>query len=186
MSKPIKGRKKSSKKKKWSIKKKVIISTLIVFALVMATLATGYFFIRSKVYSGIDTQEITSDEDYKEVEGITNVLLIGTDARDLDEASRADSMIIATLDNNNKNIKLTSLFRDTLVDIPGHGEGKLNAALAYGGPELLLKTIKNTYGISINKYVIINFWGFEAVIDQMGGIELNVEDYMLNELNKYI
>lgn len=186
MSKSIKGRKKSSKKKKWSIKKKVIISTLIVFALVMATLATGYFFIRSKVYSGIDTQEITSDEDYKEVEGITNVLLIGTDARDLDEASRADSMIIATLDNNNKNIKLTSLFRDTLVDIPGHGEGKLNAALAYGGPELLLKTIKNTYGISINKYVIINFWGFEAVIDQMGGIELNVEDYMLNELNKYI
>ena len=188
MSKPNRKRKKHSKKKRWSTKKKVIVSTVIIFALLICTLATGYMYIRSKIYSGLNPSETISDIDteYKEVEGITNVLLIGTDARTLDEASRADSIIIATLDNNNKQIRLTSLFRDTLVNIPGHGEGKLNAALAYGGPELLIKTIKETYDIILDKYVIINFWGFEAIIDQMDGLELNVEEYMLKELNKYI
>ena len=186
MSEPNRKRKKRSKKKRWSTKKKVIVSTVIVFALLICTLATGYMYIRSKIYSGLSPSETISDTEYKEVEGITNVLLIGTDARTLDEASRADSIIIATLDNNKKQIRLTSLFRDTLVNIPGHGEGKLNAALAYGGPELLIETIKETYGISLDKYVIINFWGFEAIIDQMDGLELNVEDYMLDELNKYI
>ena len=171
MSEPNRKRKKRSKKKRWSTKKKVIVSTVIVFALLICTLATGYMYIRSKIYSGLSPSETISDTEYKEVEGITNVLLIGTDARTLDEASRADSIIIATLDNNKKQIRLTSLFRDTLVNIPGHGEGKLNAALAYGGPELLIETIKETYGISLDKYVIINFWGFEAIIDQMGGLE---------------
>ena len=186
MSEQKEKRKKRSIKKRWSTKKKIIISTIVIFALLISTLATGYLYIRSKIYSGLNPSETISDTEYKEVEGITNVLLIGTDARTLDEASRADSIIIATLDNNNKKIRLTSLFRDTLVNIPGHGEGKLNAALAYGGPELLIETIRNTYGINLDKYVIINFWGFEAVIDQMGGLELNVEDYMIDELNKYI
>ncbi|MEN8077154.1 LCP family protein [Clostridioides difficile] len=186
MSEQKEKRKKRSIKKRWSTKKKIIISTIVIFALLISTLATGYLYIRSKIYSGLNPSETISDTEYKEVEGITNVLLIGTDARTLDEASRADSIIIATLDNNNKKIRLTSLFRDTLVNIPGHGQGKLNAALAYGGPELLIETIRNTYGINLDKYVIINFWGFEAVIDQMGGLELNVEDYMIDELNKYI
>ncbi|WP_302623850.1 LCP family protein, partial [uncultured Clostridium sp.] len=115
-----------------------------------------------------------------------NVLLIGVDARDLDEPCRSDSMIIATLDNNNKKVKLTSLFRDTLVDIPGHGEAKLNAAYMLGGPELLMKTVKETYNVSIDKYIIINFWGFETIVDYIGGIEVDVKDYQLEELNKYI
>ena len=95
-------------------------------------------------------------------------------------------MIIATIDNNNKKVKLTSLFRDTLVDIPGHGEAKLNSAYMLGGPELLLETVKETYNISIDKYIIINFWGFEAIVDYIGGIEVEVKDYQLEELNKYI
>ena len=78
------------------------------------------------------------------------------------------------LDNNTKKIKLTSLFRDTLVNIPGYGEQKLNAAYALGGPSLLLETINDTYDIHIDKYVVINFWGFEAIIDQIGGIEVDV------------
>lgn len=186
MNEQNKNRKKRSSKKRWSTKKKIILSTVVVFALIIGMLASGYLYIRSRIYSGLNPSEITSDIDYQEVDGITNVLLLGTDARTLDEAARADSIIIATLDNNNKNIRLTSLFRDTLVNIPGHGEGKLNAALAYGGPELLIETIRNTYGINLDKYIIINFWGFEAIIDQMGGLEFDVEDYMLEELNKYI
>lgn len=186
MSEQKEKRKKRSIKKRWSTKKKIIVSTIIIFGLLISILATGYLYIRSKIYSGLNPTETISETEYKEVDGITNVLLIGTDARTLDESARADSIIIATLDNNNKKIKLTSLFRDTLVNIPGYGEGKLNAALAYGGAELLIETIRNTYGINLDKYIIINFSGFEAIIDEMGGLELNVEEYMLEELNKYI
>ena len=186
MSEPNRKRKKRSKKKRWSTKKKVIVSTVIVFALLICTLATGYMYIRSKIYSGLSPSETISDTEYKEVEGITNVLLIGTDARTLDEASRADSIIIATLDNNNKEIRLTSIFRDTLVDIKGYGPYKLNAAMAFGGIDLLKDTIQETYDINIDKYIIINFWGFEAIIDQIGGLEIDVKEYQLDELNKYI
>ena len=176
----------SKKKKKWSTTKKVVLSLLAVLVILVGTVLGFYQHVKNKIYIEKEPSISKSDTEFQEVKGITNVLLIGVDARDLDEPCRSDSMIIATLDNNNKKVKLTSLFRDTLVNIPGHGEAKLNAAMAYGGVELLIETIKNTYGINLDKYIIINFWGFEAIIDQIGGLEFNVEDYMLNELNKYI
>jgi len=176
-------------------KKKAIIGSIIILVIV-AIIGTvmGYFsYVKSKIYTEsnevkLNTVEKKSEDDvdYKEVEGITNVLLVGTDGRDLEEPARADSIIIATLDSNNKEIRLTSLFRDTLVDIEGYGANKLNAAMAFGGIELLKDTIRETYDISIDKYIIINFWGFEAIIDQIGGLEIDVKDYQLKELNKYI
>lgn len=172
-------RKSKIKRKKWSNKKKVVVSTISVFIAIIILLLGGYMYVKNKIYSNSD---VIKNSEYKEVPGITNVLLIGTDARTLDEQSRSDSIIIATLDNNNKKIKLTSLFRDTLVNIPGYGEQKLNTAYALGGPSLLLETISDTYDIHIDKYAVINFWGFEAIIDQIGGIEVDVKDYQLEEL----
>ena len=106
--------------------------------------ASYYSYVKSKIYTEsneikIKTVDKKSEDEvnYKEVEGITNVLLVGTDGRDVNEKARADSIIIATLDNNNKEIRLTSLFRDTLVDIEGYGPHKLNAAMAFGGIDLL-------------------------------------------------
>ena len=181
-------------KKKYSLRKRIIISTIsIVLAVVVGVVIGYYSYVKSKIYAEpseieVKTVEKKNEEevDYEEVEGITNVLLVGTDARDLKESARADSIIIATLDNNNKEIRLTSLFRDTLVDIDGYGPYKLNAAMAFGGINLLKDTIQETYNINIDKYIIINFWGFEAIIDQMGGLEIDVKDYQLDELNKYI
>ena len=182
-------------KKKYSLRNRIIISTIsIVLAVVVGVVIGYYSYVKSKIYADpseieVKTVEKKNEEevDYEEVEGITNVLLVGTDARDLKESARADSIIIATLDNNNnKEIRLTSLFRDTLVDIDGYGPYKLNAAMAFGGINLLKDTIQETYNINIDKYIIINFWGFEAIIDQMGGLEIDVKDYQLDELNKYI
>ncbi|CUP00073.1 MULTISPECIES: LCP family protein [Clostridium] len=181
----VKRRQNKDKRKKWSNRKKIIVSTISVLIAIIMLLLGGYLYVRGKIYSNDNSNSI-KDSEYQEVPGITNVLLIGTDARTLDEQSRSDSIIIATLDNNTKKIKLTSLFRDTLVNIPGYGEQKLNAAYALGGPSLLLETINDTYDIHIDKYVVINFWGFEAIIDQIGGIEVDVKDYQLEELNKYI
>lgn len=180
------------KKKINSLRNRIIVSTIcIIFAIILGAAVGYYSYIKSKIYTKpneIKVRTVDNEENvkYKEVEGITNVLLVGTDARDLKESARADSIIIATLDNNNKEIRLTSLFRDTLVDIEGFGAYKLNAAMALGGIELLKDTIQNTYDINIDKYIIINFWGFEAIIDKMGGLEIDVKDYQLDELNKYI
>lgn len=176
----------SRKKKNWSTTKKVVLSLVMVLVILIGTVLGFYKHIKNKIYVKKEPSISSNDSEFKEVEGITNVLLIGVDARDLDEPCRSDSMIIATLDNNNKKVKLTSLFRDTLVDIPGHGEAKLNAAYMLGGPELLMKTVKETYNVSIDKYIIINFWGFETIVDYIGGIEVDVKDYQLEELNKYI
>ena len=174
------------KKKSWSTTKKVVLSLVMVLVILIGTVLGFYKHIKNKIYVKKEPSISNNDSEFKEVEGITNVLLIGVDARDLDEPCRSDSMIIATLDNNNKKVKLTSLFRDTLVDIPGHGEAKLNSAYMLGGPELLMKTVKETYNVSIDKYIIINFWGFETIVDYIGGIEVDVKDYQLEELNKYI
>lgn len=176
----------SRKKKNWSTTKKIVLSLVMVLVILIGTVLGFYKHIKNKIYVKKEPSISNNDSEFKEVEGITNVLLIGVDARDLDEPCRSDSMIIATLDNNNKKVKLTSLFRDTLVDIPGHGEAKLNAAYMLGGPELLMKTVKETYNVSIDKYIIINFWGFETIVDYIGGIEVDVKDYQLEELNKYI
>lgn len=170
-------------KAKMSSTKKILIS-ISGLALVVAILVfSAYMYIRGQVYEENPRAEAI---EYKEQPGITNILLIGTDARKLDENARADAIIIATIDNNNKKLKLTSIMRDTLVKIPGHGEQKINAALACGGPELLMQTIKDNFDISLNKYVMVNFKGFQSIIDKVGGIEVDIKDYEIKELNKFI
>ena len=173
----------STEKKKMSKKKKILLSVGIVFLLIILGIGGTYMYIRGHIYQGNTSgEEVT----YEEQPGITNILLIGTDARKLNEAARADAIIIATIDNNNKKLKLTSIMRDTLVNIPGHGEQKINAALAFGGPDLLMKTIKENFNLSLNKYVMVNFNGFTSIINAVGGIDVDVHDYEIKELNKFI
>lgn len=117
---------------------------------------------------------------------ITNVLLIGTDARSSKEQGRSDAMMIATIDEQHKKIKLTSLARDTYVDIPGHGEQKLNHAYSYGGADLLMQTIEHNFYIDISNYAIVNFNSFSSIIDALGGVTVEVKENELSELNKYI
>ena len=190
--------KKKRKKRKLNKRKKAIIGIFSVLLALIVFIASGYFYVRSKIYRATNpvektavTQDTTSEEEetveYTEVKGITNVLLIGADGTSFDsEDQRSDSILIATLDNNNKKIKLTSLYRDALVYIPGYGENKINASFFLGGPELLMETIKYNYDINLEKYVMINFVGFEAIIDQIGGLEIDVQQYQIHELNKYI
>ena len=131
---------KTVNKKKKPKKRTIILSIIFILVFAMVGISASYYsYVKSKIYTEsneikIKTVDKKSEDEvnYKEVEGITNVLLVGTDGRDVNEKARADSIIIATLDNNNKEIRLTSLFRDTLVDIEGYGPHKLNAAMAFG------------------------------------------------------
>lgn len=123
---------------------------------------------------------------YTTVDGITNILLIGADYREGEEQARSDTMMILTIDTVNDKIKLTSLLRDMLVYIPGYGKSKLNHSFAYGGEELLMDTIRVNFGIDLDKYAIIDFNSFKEIIDKLGGVEVDVKENELEELNKYI
>ena len=96
----------SKKKKKWSTTKKVVLSLLAVLVILVGTVLGFYQHVKNKIYIEKEPSISKSDTEFQEVKGITNVLLIGVDARDLDEPCRSDSMIIATIDNNNKKVKL--------------------------------------------------------------------------------
>ncbi|MGG7142574.1 LCP family protein [Clostridium nigeriense] len=191
---------KENKKKKKNIGKIILLSILGVIAISIAVAVGYYNHIRNQVYVEY-TPTPKNNVEYTEVDGITNVLLIGTDGRTTDEPARSDSIIIATLDNNNKKVKLTSILRDTLVNIPEYGEDKINAAFYYGaleeddkgnlrgseaGAALLMNTIEENFNIHLDKYIIVNFWGFESIIDEIGGIEADIKDYEIDEINKYI
>jgi len=188
------------KKKRITKKNKNMIAIVSVILVIISVITIMYFNLRGKVYSNYTPQKKQEDS-YSEVDGITNILLIGIDGRTLDEPSNSDSIIIATIDNNKKKVKLTSIIRDTLVNIPEYGEYKINAAFflggieededgkfkgAEGGAALLIETIEENFNLHLDKYVIINFWGFEDIIDTIGGIDIDIKDYEIDEVNKYI
>jgi polyisoprenyl-teichoic acid--peptidoglycan teichoic acid transferase len=118
--------------------------------------------------------------------GITSILLLGVDTRNPDSfKERSDSMMILTIDQNNKKIKLTSLQRDMLVYFPGQAAKleKINAANAFGGPALALRVVNDTFRLDIKDFVVVNMHGMERLIDLAGGVMIDVtepEVYFLN------
>ena len=111
--------------------------------------------------------------------GSYNVLLLGSDSRGEDQG-RSDSIMIAHYSKKNKQPKLVSIMRDTYVAIPtseGIEYNKINAAYSYGGPELVRKTIKQTFGIPIDYYAVVNFDSFPKIIDTLapGGLKIDAE-----------
>lgn len=102
--------------------------------------------------------------------GSQRAVLLGSDAR-AEEASRSDTIMIAKAGGG-----LLAVPRDTLVEIPGIGQDKVNAAFANGGPELSVETLENLTGLPIGNYVVLNFGGVEEIVDALGDITLNVEE----------
>lgn len=119
-------------------------------------------------------------------ENVYNILLIGTDNRSKDETGRSDSMIIVSINRETKQITLASILRDTYVSIPKVGNNRINAAYAYGGVELLLETIQTNFKIKIDQYAMVNFYGFMNVIDQLGGISMDVSADEIEVMQNYI
>ncbi len=126
---------------------------------------------------------ISSEDKSKE---IYNILLIGRDGTTNNTPSRSDTMIVLTIDEINKSLKLTSLARDTLVKIPGRGYEKLNHAYAYGKEELLIRTINENLDLNINDYAVVNFKSFIEIVNIIGGVDVTINEREINHLNKVI
>ncbi|MDF2674862.1 MAG: hypothetical protein K0R09_3130 [Clostridiales bacterium] len=118
---------------------------------------------------------------------ITNIALFGIDVgRQKNEAAHSDAIMIISIDEVHKKIKLSSIIRDTYVDIDGHGKGRINAAYMFGGPELAIKTINKNFNMNIRDYYTVNFSGLADIIDGVGGIDINIKKREIDEVNKYM
>ena len=180
---------------------KVIISFVLVIAILFNAVYVVYNSFMSRInfvetpsnsdvsftdfdvsYTDIDDDSDNIPEDViVSTEDVTLYLLVGSDSRiGTDAQSRSDSLIVAAVDRKHKKIKLISFMRDMLVKIPGKGYNRINAAYSYdsGRKDMTLtytrKTIKENFGIDVEKLVVIDFTGFQKIIDMMGGIDMTL------------
>lgn len=112
-------------------------------------------------------------------DNVLNILLFGQDSKgDGEDYGRSDTMILMSIDNVHKKLKLTSFQRDTYVHIPGLGDDKINAAYSFGGEKKSIETIEANFGIKVDKYATVDFDAFRDIIKILGGvdIELSIEE----------
>lgn len=166
-------------------KKKLVLSLLAI--LLIGIFIYGYYILdqaenveisEDDEDLGIDEEIVERNKDYD----VINIVLFGIDRRGTSGNARSDSMIIASLDRSNKVVKLTSLMRDTYIEIPGRGMDKLGHAYAYGGPELGVKTINHNFNMDIKEFMTVDFTGFEQIIESVGGVEVDITPAEANHM----
>ena len=169
-----------------------LLSVLAIF--LVLTLATGglALWVRHSIASGIEfiadpfagiparapQQKVAAGE-----EPAVNILVLGTDSRTSasdpsqwkEGAQRTDAIMIVQVSGDRKTVSVMSIPRDSWVEIPGHGQGKINAAYSYGGPSLTIHTVENLTGIHIDHFAVANFESFVALTDEIGGVRINLK-----------
>lgn len=175
-------KKKNGKKKKSRGKKvlTVLVVLLVLFGAVWY-LAIGSIYGKMR-YSRVET---LAGEPLKE-NGVVNILLIGSDSRTEGDDGRSDAMILLSVSSKTRTIHMTSLLRDMYVDIPGRDGNRLNAAYSFGGPELLLETVKQNLGIEVNRYAVVNFQAFANLVDAVNGVDLELTNEEVKWVNAYL
>ena len=173
------------RKKRQKIKRIMILILVIVLA--FPTIGAISFIKKvADAYDPTIASGVFDNIAHINKKGITNILLLGSDAREGEKESRTDTMMIFTIDTVHNSLKLTSLARDAYVNVPGHGNTKLTHAYYFGGVELLTKTIEENFGIDIHNYALVNFESFMYIIDAVGGVTVDVKESDIKELNKFI
>ena len=170
---------KKAPKKKRRVGKPLFIIFLvlvIIFAGVFGVIYSTACKIDYKPESHVENIYVDSSELMQDRK-VVNILLIGVDGSSSDESLRSDTMLLVSIDRNNKKIKLTSFLRDTWALIPStNAYNKLNAACSYGGAQLVIDTIEYNYNIKIDHYMLVGFDMFQTIIDSIGGIDVEVTE----------
>ena len=177
-------RRKGNRKRKKTPVALVVVALLLVviigFGGALFSAANG---IVSKFEAAEEVEHIENVDSLISESHVRNILLIGSDARNSDTSSRSDTIMIVSVNKQTGKISLCSILRDTHLDIPGYREAKVNAAYARGGANLLIQTIEQNFGIKIDDYAAVNFEMFTALVDGLGGIEIEVTEKEANYIN---
>lgn len=171
---------KHSKNKKinpW-IKGSLIVCSILVCILLIGAFTVHRTLGKMKQVS-VDTSDLSINyeeiQEFENHEEIINIALFGIDSED-GVAGRSDAIMVATIDPIHNKLKLTSIMRDSYVNIPDIGMDKINHAYAFGGPQLAIKTINENFGLDITDYMSVNFTSLPVIIDILGGVEINITD----------
>ena len=144
---------------------KIILSIFLIIGIAAGSVL-GYYDARleASINTGESLSSVDVGDDLLSDSDVINILLVGSDHGAIKgDHGRSDSIMIATINQDTKELKLTSLMRDIYVEIPGHGHNKLNAAYAYGGVEPPSQKITKNFGIQSDKYCVVDFGKFEKV-----------------------
>ncbi len=190
------GEPKPPKKNKWKRLRTYQKFLIIFFSAILFAAACGaggfYYYLNSlnkTLSSGTTTQvqNILAPVE-KTLDSPVTILLLGRDTRDAEtEQGRADTIMLLHINPAEKSAALLSIPRDTLVDIPGYGQDKINAAYAFGGEELMIKTVSIFLDAVINHYVTIDFEGFVKLVDGLGGVDVIIDRPIIDpKTNAYI
>ena len=163
-----------------------VISIILCVVLVAGLGFYGYAYsIISKIKTTpLDVSNLNINT--SDFSGYKNIALLGLDSREDNKIGRSDANVILTIDKTHKKIKLTSIARDSYVEIEGHSKDKLTHAYAYGKSQLAVKTLNQNFSLEITDYVTMNFFELAHIVDYIGGIELEIDETELPELNRII
>ena len=186
-----KGQKKKSKALRIFL---TILLIIIIIVVILAGVAVG--FVANKL-GKINVEEINEEEvgitvkTKEELSGYRNIALLGIDSRadDYGLGNRSDSIIIASLDQKTKNIRLISVYRDTYLQLEEKGKtvlDKVTHAYSYGGAQNTLKALNTNLDLNITEYVTVNFDAVIAAVNAMGGVTIDIDSSELKYINDYI
>ena len=192
-------RRRRRKRKRSKLRLTLLIAAATVVVLALGTAVAGYLFYRhldnnvhrvQNVFSGSGVPTgVVRPTVPGEAKNAQNILLVGSDSRADQQTTgsggnggasspigqRSDTMMLVHIDAAKKNIWVVSIPRDSWVNVPGHGYAKINAAFSWGGPGLMVSTVEQLTGVRINHYAEIDFNGFQAMTDALGGVDVNVK-----------
>ncbi len=180
--------------KKLSKGKKIALVLAIILLLVLIGIGCAAGYVMSKL-DKIDTDDTFKEDDIVINEtaqdigvGYTNFVLFGADSRknDVESDLNTDSIIIVSLNNETREIKLLSVYRDTLLDVGNGNIQKCNSAYRRGGAKQAINMLNQCMDMNIQKYVTVNWSVVSEVIDQLGGVEVEVTEAEMNAMNKFI
>lgn len=156
----------------------IILAVILAFGAILFVMANGIVgkFTKAEKIEHIEGVELISDKN------VRNVLLIGCDKAN-GGSSRSDSIMIASVNKSTGKITVCSILRDTHLYIPGEREAKVNSAYAWGGANLLIRTIEYNFGIKIDDYATVNFEMFTALVDGLGGVDVEVTEDEADYIN---
>ena len=182
------GRRKRHSFAAWSLGKKIgVIFGGVAFA-VLSTAAVLLAGKMSKIETTkIDTDQLNISSEVEHEEGYTNIALFGLDSREnsLGKGNRSDTIMIASLNNETKEVKLVSIYRDTLLQLDDGSYNKANSAYSFYGPEGAISLINKNLDMNIEKYVTVNFNALVDVIDAGGGLYIEMPEEEGVHMNNY-
>ena len=170
------------------------IIVLVLIIILVAIIGFTYFFVTSKLNKiqkvDIDISQLDiSEEAEQNLSGYRNIALFAIDSRsneDYGRGNRSDGIIIASINNDTKEVRLASVYRDTYVQIEGHGLDKITHAYSYGEAPLAISTLNTNLDLNIKEFVTVNFDAVAEAINELGGVTITVDSQELNYINKYI